>query len=261
MNCKICKATAHFFGSIDLAKNCNEQAGFFLPKTGIDVSYFQCGNCEFIFTNYFDQFSAEDWRRVIYNNDYIKVDPLYTIIRPTNNARLFVSLMQTAYIGKPNPKIIDYGAGNGTFCKLLGNDYDVTNFDPHNPSFSSFPEGKFDILFSSEVLEHASSPLQVIHDWKRLLTSNGMVLFSTMLQPDNITTEKTSWWYISPRNGHISIYSQSSIHVLFSQLNMECQPISAEWHIAFHKKSAPQFDFKKLSSLIKALPKGFISMS
>ncbi len=258
MICKICSSDAIFYEAVDLTKNCNENGGFFLPKSNVAIEYYQCNKCDFIFTGYFDNFSDADWKRVIYNDEYIKVDPLYPEIRPKANASLFSSLMQTAYVGKANPGIIDYGSGNGKFSETLKDAFDVINFDPYNSNFSKLPNDKFEIIFSSEVMEHAVSPSNVVSEWKSLLSDNGMVLFSTMLQPNDIGTLKTSWWYISPRNGHISIYSESSLKLLLSNIGMEYRSISDEWHIAYHVGAVPIFDMATLTEMLKKLPTGFI---
>ena len=36
--------------------------------------------------------------------------------------------------------------------------------------------------------------------------SKGMVLFSTLVQPADIETQKLRCWYAAPRNGHISLF-------------------------------------------------------
>ncbi len=260
MICKICNAEAHFFEAVDVNKNCGEHAGLFLPKLGVPVEYFQCSACQFLFTSYFDSFSDDDWQRVIYNNDYVKVDPLYPEIRPQANAQFFRLLMDSK--GQDShPKVIDYGAGNGKFAEILKDDFQVTSFDPHQVLFSRMPDKKFDIIFSSEVLEHTVSPLSVAKDWKALLREHGVVLFSTMIQPDNMADIKASWWYVSPRNGHVSIYSVASLHALFEQVGMQYQTLSSEWHIAFHDGAKPPFDFVKWNHIVQQLPTGFIALN
>jgi 2-polyprenyl-6-hydroxyphenyl methylase/3-demethylubiquinone-9 3-methyltransferase len=42
-------------------------------------------------------------------------------------------------------------------------------------------------------------------------------MFSTLMQPANIDAIKTNWWYIGPRNGHVSIYSEASLQHLATQ--------------------------------------------
>jgi hypothetical protein len=54
-----------------------------------------------------------------------------------------------------------------------------------------------------------------------LLKPNGMLMFSTMMQPANIGDIKTNWWYIGPRNGHVSIYSEQSLQHLAEQVGYQ----------------------------------------
>jgi 2-polyprenyl-6-hydroxyphenyl methylase/3-demethylubiquinone-9 3-methyltransferase len=90
----------------------------------------------------------------------------------------------------------------------------ISNYDPHNSSFDLFPNKKFDIIFSSEVFEHCVNLNTLSKELSKLLHEDGLIIFSTMLQPKNLSEIKCSWWYISPRNGHISIYSQKSLKTL-----------------------------------------------
>ena len=70
-NCKCCGAAAALFGVVDFSKNCRELDGFFLPVSGIPIYYYRCPDCDFIFTTFFDDFTDEDMKAHIYNDDYL----------------------------------------------------------------------------------------------------------------------------------------------------------------------------------------------
>lgn len=55
--------------------------------TGVPVYYRICPDCQFIFTDFFDAFTGEQWRRHIYNDEYAKVDPDYREARRTATPR------------------------------------------------------------------------------------------------------------------------------------------------------------------------------
>ncbi|HSU66432.1 MAG TPA: methyltransferase domain-containing protein, partial [Tepidisphaeraceae bacterium] len=40
---------------------------------------------------------------------------------------------------------------------------------------------------------------------------DGLILFTTAFQPPDIEQLGTSWWYIGPRNGHVSLHTPQSI--------------------------------------------------
>ena len=78
--CKVCGAAAFPFDMVDFNKSC-EGTPRETPLAAIPVVYRMCGECQFIFTDFFDNFTSEQWRRYIYNDDYIRVDPEYLDIQ------------------------------------------------------------------------------------------------------------------------------------------------------------------------------------
>jgi 2-polyprenyl-6-hydroxyphenyl methylase/3-demethylubiquinone-9 3-methyltransferase len=82
------------------------------------------------------------------------------------------------------------------------------------PRFAAKPSGRFDCISCFEVLEHATDPARVFADLSELLAEPGLVLFSTLLQPADMSFQGLSWWYASPRNGHISLYTADSLRAL-----------------------------------------------
>jgi hypothetical protein len=67
-----------------------------------------------------------------------------------------------------------------------------------------------------------------------LLSPNGLVLFSTLVSDGNIQPgQRISWWYASPRNGHISLFSKNSLAVLAQQYRVNFGSFSAGFHVFF----------------------------
>ena len=52
-------------------------------------------------------------------------------------------------------------------------------------------------------MEHVPDPLGTVADMAGFLKAEGVIVFSTLLQPKNFDQIKLEWWYASPRNGHI----------------------------------------------------------
>ncbi len=75
--CKICGGDTALDGVVDFNKSCHEQHGLRLPVTGVPVYYRRCAACGFLFTDALDDWSIEDFRAHIYNDDYHVVDPDY----------------------------------------------------------------------------------------------------------------------------------------------------------------------------------------
>lgn len=258
LECRICGAGARLFDTVDLHKNCNVDSGHFQEKSGINVDYYRCCCCGFIFTDFFDRFSVEDFRREIYNDDYIKVDPLYNYTRPKRNAAFLDRILDATFFRDRGAHILDYGAGSGLLSAFIEEPCRIVSYDPMCPKYSSFPEEKFELIFSSEVIEHTVHPKKIVEDWANLLDRNGIVIFSTQLQPDNIDAIKGAWWYIGPRNGHVSIFSSESLTRALAGCGLRCETLSSEWHIAYRGHFPTHLDRAKLKLLAEEISTGFV---
>lgn len=227
--CKCCDGTASLYGVVDLNKNCQILREKVLPCCGIPVYYYRCPDCKFIFTAFFDSFSQADFERVIYNDDYLLVDPDYVSARPNANA----SLLQEAFsASKPN-RLLDFGGGNGTLARLLvANGFaHVDCYDPYIPRFSQKPPGKYDCIVSFEVFEHSTDPIRMFTDLNEMLADPGVVIFSTLIQPDNIDQIGLNWWYAGPRNGHVSLHSQESLARLAQRFGLKLFSFNRNLHL------------------------------
>ncbi|HEV2618574.1 MAG TPA: hypothetical protein VGU23_01390, partial [Acidobacteriaceae bacterium] len=112
--CKICGGEAQAFDVLDFNKSC--ESFYPLGLSGIPVLYRICSSCEFIGTDFFDEFTGEQWQQYIYNDEYKTVDPEYQSIRPRHNARMidsFLTPWKDSIVG------LDYGGGNGATTDIL----------------------------------------------------------------------------------------------------------------------------------------------
>ena len=259
MNCKICRAPAAPFDAVDFAKNCCEPAGLVLPRTGRTVTYYRCGACGFIFTTFCDAFTHEDFAREIYNDDYARVDPLYRSIRPESNARLLREVLDGACDLGARPRVLDYGAGSGVVARRLDDRAAVRGYDPFSAGHAASPAGCFALVFCAEVVEHVTDPLATFAEMRELLAPGGVMLFSTMVPPADIEEVRAAWWYLSPRNGHVSIYTHRALEFACARAGLRYTALSAEWHLTEHRDApCASLDRAALGAIIDRLPTGFI---
>lgn len=205
--CKICGYPAFLFDVVDFNKSCSQPEIYPFGTSGVPVPYLCCSVCQFVFTPFFDDWTPHDFARYVYNEDYVKVDGEYAGIRPEREA----AAMAQRLAGHRNLRMLDYGSGSGLFAEVLrSRGFDaVHTYDPF--SSPARPKGRFELITCFEVLEHTVAPLACLDDIVSFLEPGGCILFSTGIQPPDIAMLRANWWYVAPRNGHVSIYSVNSL--------------------------------------------------
>ena len=98
------------------------------------------------------------------------------------------------------------------------------------------------MITAFEVFEHVPDVRKLMLDLRLLLSENGIILFSTLLSDENIFVNKRiDWWYASPRNGHISLFSRNSLLVLAKNSGLNFGGFSVGFHV-FYTKVPPWAD-------------------
>lgn len=236
--CPICHEKCQLLDVVDFNKSCEEPKGKFLSLSGTPIYYTSCGNCGFCFTPEIYEWSLDEFAEKIYNNQYIFVDPEYSETRPLANA----SALQTMFNGSPpSARHLDYGGGNGILVDVLrASGWNSISYDPFvNRDICIDQLGQFDLITAFEVFEHVPDIHQLMTHLHSLLSPNGIVLFSTLLSDGNIRpNERLSWWYASPRNGHISLFSRHSLVLLAQDNRFNFSSFSVGFHVFFTKVPA-----------------------
>ena len=243
--CKICDGQSFLYGVVDFNRACLTPQAKMPTLSGVPVYYRLCSACGFIFSNCFDSWTQQEFNQYIYNDQYIDVDPDYAEVRPRHNARIVEQIF-----GKDKSKlsILDYGGGNGICGELLreAGFHAVEIYDPFTPKYARRPEGKFDIVICFETLEHLPNPLEEIKSIVESAQETGVVLFSTLVQPVDIEKYGMNWWYIGPRNGHVSIFSRNSLTLAWQKSGFNLASFSDDLHLAF--RQIPDFAMHLMKS-------------
>ena len=201
---------------------------------GVLIPYFECQQCFFVFTNAFDNWTDLDWRQHVYNDGYVLADPPFVSERPCRNAQLIEGLFHREL---PTLSILDIGSGSGKMSDALkAKAKQVVSWDPHYCDESVSEQQRFDLITSFECVEHVPHhrQLELAESFARKLlrTPSARILFSTELQS---TASNLDWWYICPRNGHISIHSRQSLSIMMSRFHLSLVSINPSMHISFWK--------------------------
>jgi SAM-dependent methyltransferase len=228
--CPVCAGKCKPLDVVDFNKSCEEERGKYLPLVGHPIYYCLCEECAFCFAPEFFDWTLEDFEAKIYNSDYVVVDPDYVENRPRSNAQNMVEVFGEA------PSAInhlDYGGGNGLLSSILRDrGWKSATYDPFVDRRTKVDQlGKFNLITAFEVFEHVPDVTRLASDLATLLEPEGVVFFSTMVSDNEIAPHKRlGWWYASPRNGHISLFSSQSLHVLAESNGWNFGSFSPNFH-------------------------------
>lgn len=230
IKCKICNSGTSIWGCVDFNKNCEERNGMYLPYTGTAIYYLKCNDCDYLFTTDFDKWTPDEFKDKIYNDDYIIVDPEYDGTRSMNDARTIVDGLKI----RKDIDILDYGAGPAVLgTELNKQGYSVESWDPLWGSSPPWAKDKlFDLVMAWEVLEHTPTPKETLDEMISYLKPGGSILLSTLSTDIMQGKRDPTFWYLSPRNGHVCMYSNKSLDTLFANVGMKVQHPHWSFHIA-----------------------------
>ncbi len=207
--------------------------GFFYPLSGEPIYYVMCDDCGFCFAPEIALWSLSQFQEKIYNQDYAQVDPEYMQKRPAGNA----NLLKTLFPQFPHAlNHLDYGGGNGHLADMMvAAEWQSVSYDPfEQPDISVSSLGTFALITAFEVFEHVPDPNKLMQTLGALLQTEGLLIFSTLISDGHIVRkQRLNWWYASPRNGHISLFSKKSLSLLAQQHGLQLASFSDGLHLMF----------------------------
>lgn len=231
--CKICSGETSLYGVVDFNKHCVTPGHpLRLPLCGVPIYYRRCKSCGFLFTDAFDDWSIEDFRTHIYNDQYALIDPEYALVRPRHNAAVVEQFWGEL---RTTCRVLDFGGGNDMLCSILRDKGFATavSYDPIAPELTQRPEGKFDLVTCFETIEHMPDPLGGIAQIIEYSAEPGLIFFSTMLQPSDLNLFGLSWWYAAPRNGHVAMFSKQALATAWGRFGYRTVSFDSCTHFAF----------------------------
>jgi SAM-dependent methyltransferase len=232
-SCQICGGTCALADVVDFNKSCAESWGDHLPLSGDPVYYARCANCGFCFAPDMMRWTPEQFAARVYNDGYLRVDPGYVETRPRDTARRLAAKFHGRHQAFTH---LDYGGGRGRMSELLREQgWRSTSYDPFvDKDVQVGALGRFDLVTAFEVFEHVPDVRGLMARLRALLAPGGIVLFSTLLSDGHLKPgERIRWWYASPRNGHIALYSRDSLAVLARLNGFTFAGFSNSLHVFF----------------------------
>lgn len=247
--CPVCNGKGQCIGAVDFNRSCEDKEQRIFPRSERLVDYFQCEQCDFMFAPEFLEWSEDRFLSEIYNDEYILADPEFPEIRPRRMAQ---GLDQIFGSVKREIHHLDYGSGYGTLSKLLeAATWRTKSFDPFFKESSTLDGEKFDLVTAIEVFEHVPFPHRLMVDLVARLRSDGVLYFSTLLSDDFQREDSImDWWYLAPRNGHISLFSLKSLTFLLDQYNFKLA-IAGPGHFFAYRNCPRWFNSIELFSALR----------
>lgn len=198
MVCKIC---------------CSPTEAFSHPKT--KVLYHQCHHCDFIFVDDAFFITTEE-ELVIYNyhNNSLEDEKYVAYLKD------FVD--HTVIPFRTGNQVLDYGSGpTPVLATILETDYqfDVDIYDLYYAPNKVYQGKMYDIITSTEVIEHLPNPIETLALMYRLLNEGGIVALMTLFHPQDQTIF-LDWWYIRDRS-HIAFYTPKTIKILAEKIGFQ----------------------------------------
>lgn len=212
--CPVCNSASFPYDAVDFNKSCEELRGKFLSPSGLSILYYRCTHCGFCFSPEIARWSLTEFEERIYNKDYVVVDPDYVDARPRANAKVLAQMFSNRALSFRH---LDYGGGKGLLSSQLSQlGWQSCSYDPFVDRETRTDQiGKFDLVTAYEVFEHVPDPKKLMNDLSGLINPDGIILFSTLISDGQLTPyHRLTWWYASPRNGHISLFSRQSLSIL-----------------------------------------------
>lgn len=246
ITCPICESSGDSvtpYDCIDFNRHCADNFGVVLPLSMKSVYYFRCETCDFVFCPEIHSWTPEQFKELIYNDEYIIADPEFSETRPGRHANFINDFFGSV---KDNINLLDYGGGEGRMSDILSQKgFSITSHDPFFSRNQPPALHSADLITAFEVFEHTPSPIKMMEDIVSLLKPDGIVLFSTFETDGQLSFPgRLNWWYAGPRNGHISLYSMRSLSVLASRFGLKHARLAQGIHLFFNSMpnwAAPLF--------------------
>jgi 2-polyprenyl-3-methyl-5-hydroxy-6-metoxy-1,4-benzoquinol methylase len=198
------------------------------PSSLKESVVFECSHCGLVFKNPLCHWTTtQDLKRYSTHNnneqDQGYIDFLNCLVNP------LATFLPEKF------EALDFGCGPGPILSILLKEKGgvVENYDPiFYPNLEAL-ERTYDVVTSSEVVEHFKSPEK---DWELLISlvqPNGLLAIMTLLISDNI--DYKSWWYKNDPT-HVVFYREETLVYLAKRFYLEIIFNDSKSVIIFRKK-------------------------
>jgi SAM-dependent methyltransferase len=174
-----------------------------------DQNYYSCPNCEFISLEEEKVLSKEEEHDEYLNHENSLENEGYVKM-----LEAFIEMAVTPFV-KPPAKVLEFGSGPGPVLAhlLKEHKYDVDIYDPFFAPDRAYADKEYDLITSTEVVEHFQEPLESFARMTNSLKPGGILALMTQFHP-NAEEEDFLDWYYKRERSHISFYTKRTLKIL-----------------------------------------------
>ena len=180
-----------------------------------DKIYYRCLNCDYIFMDDKHYLDASLEKRH-YDNHNNNLESLGYV-------KMFEKLIEEFVFSdvKNIKTVLDFGCGEGEVLPILLERGDIScdKYDLFYFPQKVYENKKYDLIVSTEVIEHLSSPLEIIKELLLSLNKDGYLLFMTCFHPSN--DEKFLKWFYIKDVTHIGFFSIKTFEYLANEFGLK----------------------------------------
>jgi hypothetical protein len=169
-----------------------------------DVAYHECSACGSLQTD------APFWLAEAYASGHLSSSDAGAVVRNLYGQAYVYTIARALRLAQ-NATVLDFGGGNGLFCRLLRDiGFEARRLDTFavNDFAQTFDDNgaTYDIVCAFEVVEHFANPS---NELLRIFTrAQELVIISTQIYDK----QGREWWYLVPESGqHVFFYSSRAM--------------------------------------------------
>ncbi len=193
-----------------------------------DKSYYRCKECDYIFLD--EKFYIDESRERLH---YDKHDNNFEC---HGYVEMFERLIDEFLTLDEVRDALDFGCGEGEVLPILleKNGVSCDRYDLFYFPQKVYKDKKYDLIVSTEVIEHLASPLEVLEELSLHLKEGAYLLLMTRFHPQN--DEKFLEWFYIRDITHIGFFSLKTFEYLASKLSLGIVKHNSKNTILFKKR-------------------------
>jgi hypothetical protein len=173
-------------------------------------TYYHCSLCDLVYLDPDQRLSSAAELEQYNLHENSPDDPRYVEFLRQLTDPLFETLKSQVFLDRKDPKILDFGSGpTAVLSKILGDaGYIVNCYDPYFTDNSELLKGKYDVITSTEVVEHIYDPSAAFELLNSILAEDAYLFVMTGMKAD---WENFAGWHYRRELTHVCFFSHKTM--------------------------------------------------